>query len=193
MARKTLKKPKATSKRKVVKAARLTIPEEVKLNKETQAFIAKMEALGENLEEGTMEYRTFHSYIEALIRYESAWSHWMSLGENPKDMDYYNEIGAEVSRRQAVMFRAFDGWQAAQKHTIHVPENELRQIVYDALMANVEAMPEEYAELTGLERGREFKRVADDLIGLLKTDRVKVTEQDMDAAYCPACLEEISA
>lgn len=166
---------------------RAYIPEVVKLDKRTRKFLAETEAIREGLVKDSAEDRAFLSFLRALVGYETAWAYWLSLGEKPKDMELYFEVEREVTRRQGAMFRAFDGWQATAKRTFHVDVEDVRQVVYDALMANVEAMPDEYAQLSGLERGREFKRVADDLIALLQGDRIQVTEQDMDAPYCGAC------
>lgn len=186
------RKMKTKSKRKFVdpRAERPAIPSDVKLDKATKEFIAATRKHGENLEPRSAEERAFLTYIEALIRYETAWTYWMSL--SGKDTSLFESVEREVVRRQRVMFSTFDGWQGILKQVIHVPENEMRQIIYDALMANLEAMPDEYTKLSGLERGREFKNVADNLIALVKADRIKVTEQDMDASYCPACDEELS-
>jgi hypothetical protein len=176
-----------SAKKRTQSLGRAHIPEDVKLDKATRKFLATTEALREEIVPDSAEDRAFLSYLRALVSYETAWAFWMSLGDKPKDMDRFREVSREVEIRQAAMFRAFDGWQATAKRTFHVDVEDVRQVVYDALMANTEAMPDNYQELDPRTRAAEYRRVADDLISLMQGDRVQVTEQDMDAPYCESC------
>ena len=173
----------------VVTKERVTIPEDFKLSKATRKFLDVARGFGADIEPGSAEARAFDGYMRSLIRYEESLAYWQSLGDNPKDMAHFFNVGEEVGRRQNGLFRAYDSWQATSKRTMHVPAEEVAQIVYDALMSNVESMPDEYARLDPLARGREFKRVASDLIALFQDDRVQVVEENMNAPYCDDCRE----
>lgn len=169
---------------------RFEIPK-VKLTTDAKEFIHRMQQMGHDVREG-QEESAFARFIEATVRHESAWAYWTSLGDDPKDEDVFKAVAHEVARTSSALFQAFDGWQYVRKNTITVPVAEIRQIVYDALMANVDAMPDNFRELDGLERGREFKRIADDLIEAFKSDRVRVTEEATDVPYCDDCEAELS-
>ena len=89
------------------------------------------------------------------------------------------------------MFSTFDAFQHSERHTISVDEGEITQLILDALSANVDALPDEYAQLTGLERHREFKRVAGDLIEDWKTQKVKISDdEEQEPPYCADCEKE---
>jgi hypothetical protein len=175
----------------VVSKPAFEIPE-IKLTRLTRKFIDRMREFGMDIDPASMEARAFESYVNVLIRHESAWAYWLSLGENPKDMVHFNEVSNEVGRLGRQVFQAFDGWQGTAKRTIHVPVEDIRQVIYDALMSNAEALPG-YGDMTGPTRGHALRAVADKLIELIRAERVQVMEVEMDALYCDPCTEQLAA
>lgn len=123
-------------------------------------------------------------YLSAYATYEKAWADYD--GEN-------DEKGNLVDRRMKLMFRAFDNWQFIVKNTVTVPEREVTQLMLDALMANADALPDLEA-MTGLERHRACKALADDLYAVLKGVGAHVRDAEIEPPpMCADCTEELAA
>lgn len=109
-----------------------------------------------------------------------------------KHLDEFKAISRDVSAAGTRMLRAFDQALRTAAMAFHVDEQEVGQIIYDALMANADAMPAIFREMTGPQRGAEFRRIARELVSGIKADKIQVVEESMDVPYCADCLEAIS-
>lgn len=96
----------------------------------------------------------------------------------------------KIDRTGRQMFRAWDNAMATLSRTIHVDEDEIENVIYTTLMENSDAIPSDQ-ELSGLERGRKFRSMAADLVGMLKTDKVQIVEEETGLPFCPSCEEEV--
>lgn len=99
----------------------------------------------------------------------------------------FKSLCQKIDRTRSQMFRAWDNATAALSRTIHVDEAEIENVIYQALMENAEAIPGEHNEMAGLERGRKFRVMAMELVGLLKTEKVQVVEETSGVIICEAC------
>jgi hypothetical protein len=88
---------------------------------------------------------------------------------------------------------AFTGKTITGADFFDVPDAELRQLLYDTLMKTHDALDDRLVHLKGLERSRELKLVANELIGEMKNAHVKIGEHEFDAPMCAGCIAEIAA
>lgn len=150
------------------------------------------------MEPGSMEHDTFERFAEASAKHgaladkltDNKW-HGADGRVPEKHRAVYNKLCKEIDRAREIMFRAFDTYTRTTKHTIHVPEDEMRSVIYDVLMANKDALPDN-EEMTGPERGHHMKSLATEIIGEFRAAHVQVREDDMEAVYCDACEEQLS-
>lgn len=108
-----------------------------------------------------------------------------------KSRDDFNRLVAKIDRTRSQMFRAFDNAMASLNRTIHVGEEEIANVVYQALMESADAMPDKYQQMTGLERGREFWKISAQVVDLFKAEKVQIVEEPSGTPFCARCTEEI--
>lgn len=163
-----------------------------KLSKDAQKRIDSLIDFGKQFGSESSEARAWGRYIEAVTKLEEEQARWERMPD--KITDAWAAQERAVAQAQKIMFSTFDAFQYAQKNTISVDEDDITQLILDALSANLDALPEEYAKLTGLSRHREFKTVAEDLIADWKSSAVTITDDEQqEPPYCDDCEEELAA
>ena len=150
------------------------------------------------LEPDSMQHRTFRAFAEASAKHEyltERMSDPKFEGKNGLVPDKYREeweaLCKDVDRAGALAFRTFDVFMRASRHTIHVPADEMRQVVYDALISNVDAMPD-FLVLPGPARGHMFRDLADKMVEVIRASQAQVVEAEADPPYCDECLDKLS-
>ena len=150
------------------------------------------------LETDSMQHRTFAAFAEAAAKHAVAVARMDDPKFEGKDgrvpdkhRSEWEEVCAEAEKRGQQMFRTFDTYARTAKHTIHVPADEMRQVIYDALMTNLDAMPD-YLPLNGPARGHAMRGLADNLIDAIRASQVQVVEDEQDVPYCDECMEKLS-
>jgi hypothetical protein len=163
-----------------------------KLSKDQQKHIDSLIDFGKQFDKDSHEARMWDRYIQAVVRHEEEKARWDRMPDKTTEAFVLQERA--VANAERAMFSTFDAFQHSERHTINVDEDEIAQLILDALSANVDALPDEYAQLTGLERHREFKKVAGDLIEDWKTQKVKISDDEIqEPPYCDDCEKEIAA
>jgi hypothetical protein len=174
-------------------ARKINLKAPVELAPYISESVKREREFGKQFDPDSMEGRIFQQYIDAMIRYEEAQARLAVLADKPEKKAAFTKQLAEVDRTMRTMFQTFDAFQASLRNTITVAESEVRQIILDALSANPDAIPG-LEDQTGLERHREFKRLADQVFEDLKTNAVKIHEDTtQEAPYCAACEAELAA
>ncbi len=150
------------------------------------------------LEPDSMQHRTFRAFAEASAKHALLTDRMGDPkfeGKNGLVPDKYREewvkLCHDADRAGEVMFRAFDVFTRTTKHTIHVPADEMRQVVYDALISNVDAMPD-FLILSGPERGHTFRALADKMVDVIRGSQAQVVEAEADPPYCDECLDKLA-
>lgn len=165
-------------------------------------FIDNLQFWSGQFEVGSAELRTWNHYIEVCKDEAQAEARLDLIYEpfadkqllEPKERSALNQALNDLAVQQRRAFGALISHEMVIKHTFTVPDKDAHTLIVDALKANQDAMPDEYMQLTGLERHREFERLATDLIAELKSQRVAVRENDeLEAPYCDDCEAEIAA
>lgn len=172
------------------------------VNKATLKFLRRQGLREAEFELGSAELRTWQHYLEVCQDEAEAEARldliYKPFADKPvleaEERSALHQALNDLAIQQRRAFGALVSHEMVIKNTFTVPDADVKQLVIDALQANQDAMPDEYMQLTGFERYREFERLAFDLIADLKSQRVKVRENDeLEAPYCDDCEAEIAA
>lgn len=161
------------------------------ISEDHSAFLA-------GLEVDSMEARTFAAFAELSAKHGAATEQMSDPKFEGKDghipdkyREEWDELCHKTDRLGSKMFRAFDAYHRTTKHTIHVPVAEMRQVIYDALMGNLDAMPD-FLPLRGPERGHAMRELADNLINVIRDTKAQVCEYESEAPYCDECMAKLA-
>lgn len=103
----------------------------------------------------------------------------------------YDELLKKIDRARSIMFQSFDNFTRMTKHTVTVDRKEIEAVVYQTLMSNADTVGR-LDDVSGLERGREAKLIAFDVVKELSDAHVHIREDDsLEPAYCDECFAEI--
>jgi hypothetical protein len=137
----------------------------------------------------TAEERAEHAFKTAEVRYNEQWDVVNSLRDTDAAM---KKALAEIDKRMTLMFRSFDNWQYVISNNFTAREDEVRQTLIDALVANADVLPDT-EDMTGLERYRYCASKAAELVSALKGWGVKVRPLEIETPpLCASCHEELS-
>jgi hypothetical protein len=85
------------------------------------------------------------------------------------------------------MFSAYDHWRRIRGEKIHVPMNEIRQIISDSLRVQADALGSEGGSLSDYHLAN---RIAEEVITEFQFAEVVIDEHDFGVMpFCADCLE----
>jgi uncharacterized protein YifE (UPF0438 family) len=163
-------------------------------------FIKRQEARFEELEEGSPEWKAWERYIAVCKDDAEAQARVEALAQKIEDehlipdkfREEFEKLLSDAAKQSRRVTQALVGFEMLRRNTFTVPEKDIRQITYDALMSNAEAIPDEEGAVP-MHKHHTLKRIADEIIEELKTGRVKVREEAQQVPMCLDCEKELAA
>jgi hypothetical protein len=134
------------------------------------------------------ELRAFEKFVAASNAHDKAWKEFDAAAEKferkPAYRDDFYKAQRQVEKSFTFQMGAYNAWQYTRTHKIHVPKQDILQIVTDALMGGREALG---WDGTGLESHRAAESLSASILAELQTIGVRIVEEEQVVPYCSEC------